>query len=474
MRNPTLDSPRGGEADCRQDLADSVRSRSSYASIIALALPQMIMMFFHFFIGFVDVYVAGLLGTDIQASLGMITQCLMFFQLFAMAVGNASVAAIGQSLGACLPYRARRYVGLSLLLVVGLSAVIMLAGFMFQETLLGTLLRVPASIRPVTDYFFPVALLTVPAYSVLIGSNAVFRAYRSVNIPLFAIVLVAVLNAVGDFGLGLGWWGLPRLGMKGLIWSTFFSLLAGALLNLYVLRRRRLLTLQAVPPWRWCRVAVRYLYKVAWPAGGMNLLWHTAYLVLFSITATLPTDAVAALAGMTAGLRIEAILFLPGFAFNLTAAIVVGHALGAGQPEEARRAGLKILMLGCVVIGAFGLLLWTQVGPVAELLSADPRVRHHTMQYLYYNILGIPFTVATMVLSGIMSGAGATVYNLFLFGTSAWLIRLPLAWFLGHLWWRDADGVWAAMLVSQVLLSLALLYMFLYRDWSRFTLKKSA
>ena len=45
---------------------------------------------------------------------------------------------------------------------------------------------------------------------------------------------------------------------------------------------------------------------------------------------------VSALAGMTAGIRIESLLFLPGFAFNMTASILVGHELGAGRPDEAK------------------------------------------------------------------------------------------------------------------------------------------
>ena len=69
-----------------------------YKTIWRLAWPQVLMMFFHFLIGFVDVWVAGRLGRDVQACMGLITQALFFFLVVALAMANGSVAAISQSL----------------------------------------------------------------------------------------------------------------------------------------------------------------------------------------------------------------------------------------------------------------------------------------------------------------------------------------------------------------------------------------
>jgi multidrug resistance protein, MATE family len=445
----------------------------SSREIWRLTWPQMLMMLVHFFIGFVDVLVAGRIGTGVQASLGMITQSLMFFLIIAMAVANGGVASVSQSLGACLHKRARRYVGLMLLLALGLGGCVALAGFALRGTLLD-LLRAPAEIRPVTEYFLGVYLLVLPGYYVLVVSNAVFRAHKWVYLPLFAMSLVTVVNTILDFGLGLGMWGMPNLGYQGVAWATFFSVSAGALFNLFLLRRLGLLERGAFPPWRWSRVAWRYLFKVAWPAGTMQVLWHTAYLVLFAVVASLPVERIHALAGMTAGLRVEAILFMPGFAFNLTASILVGHFIGAGDTVGAKRTGYRILGLGVACISLLGLLLWQFVEPIAVLLSSDPAVQFQIRDYLFYNILAIPFTVCNMILGGVMVGAGATFYNLCIFGVSAWLVRLPLAWLLGHVLWEAPTGVWVAMLVSQAVQALVMLYFFQFRPWHRFGMRRRA
>jgi len=283
-----------------------------------------------------------------------------------------------------------------------------------------------------------------------------------------------VVNAVADFGLGLGLWGLPALGHSGLAWATFWSVTAGAALNLVMLRRKGLLRREAFAPWRWVRRALPRLLRVAGPSGLMQVLWQSGYLMLFAITGSLPHGNITALAGMTAGGRIEALLFLPGFAFNMTASVLVGHYLGAGQPAEARRFGFRVLGIGVAIMSLVALGLWQVAQDVADIMSDDPAVRLEIMSYLSWNLLAIPFTLTGMIMGGALGGAGATIYTMIVFGTTIWCVRLPLAWILGHHVLGEARGVWISMLVSQMVQALVILYVFAFKDWKRFALVRRA
>jgi MATE family multidrug resistance protein len=202
------------------------------------------------------------------------------------------------------------------------------------------------------------------------------------------------------------------------------------------------------------------------------VLWHTGYIVLFAIVASLPFDAVNALAGLAAGMRIESLLFLPAFAFNMTASILVGHFLGAGNKVEAKRAGLRILGTACGLMSIVAVAFWPFIDPMARFLAPEADVTIQAAVYLKYNIVSIPFTVASMTLGGIMTGAGATIYNFWIYSSASWLVRLPVAYVLGHLVLQDAEGVYIAMLISQVFQSTIMFYIFMYRDWYRFSMIK--
>ena len=446
-------------------------SRAPYRTIWNLAWPQIIMMVFHFLIGMVDVWVAGHINREVQASLGIISQSLFFLLVVAMAVANGAVAAISQSDGAGLHKRVKRYVGLCLILAAIFGGIFLVIGMPLENLLLSAL-QVPLEMRPVTEYFLTVYLLLLPPYYILIITNAVFRARKQVMYPLYSMMLVTLLNTVLDLGLGLGWFGMPNIGFKGLAWATFGSIAAGAALNLFVLARQGLLKPESFAPLRWMKAATPYLVKVAWPSGLMQIVWHSGYLVLYAITASLPWNAVDALAGMAIGLRIEALLFLPAFAFNMTASILIGHYLGAQQPDEAKKFGYRILGLGLVSITLFSLVAWQFIAPWVDLLTRDPAVAAQAVSYLKWNVLAIPFTLTSMILAGAFNGAGATMYNMFIMGAATWFLRLPLAYGLGHLGMQDAEGIWIAMFCSQIVQSSTLLYFYTFKNWQRFAMIK--
>ncbi|MHC1790828.1 MATE family efflux transporter [Solidesulfovibrio sp.] len=438
-----------------------------FHEIWSLSWPQILMMFLTFLIGFVDVYVGGRINRETQAAIGILAQAMFFFQVVAAAVANGAVAAVSQSEGAGRQARANRYVWLCLLAGVAASLGIMVFGLLTRDLFL-RLLQVPEPILPTARYFLTVLLLLLPIQSFFIIANALFRARRMVMVPLFAWGLAAVLNALGDFGFGLGLLGLPDFGAAGVAWSTFLSVTAGMAFNFAALIHAGMLDRRRFPRWRWVRCASAYLFKVAWPSGLMQVVWHTGYLVLFSITGSLPVGSVAALAGMSAGMRLESILFLPPMAFNFTASILVGNLIGAGRPDDARRVGYRITLAGVAAVSLMGLALWPFLPEAAAFLSPDPDVAAEAVSYLRYNVAAIPFTVAGLILIGAMTGAGATLYTMFVTGGSIWLVRLPLALYLGHSLLGRAEGVWISMFVSQAVQAMVCLGVYRFADWARF------
>jgi putative MATE family efflux protein len=336
--------------------------------------------------------------------------------------------------------------------------------------LLIDLLQAPPDLQPITAYFLSVFGLTLPSYHLLIMTNAVFRARKMVMWPMLAMLLVTSCNAFADLTLGLGMLGAPKLGFKGLAWATFGSVTAGAIFNLVVLRTKGMLGRVSLVPWRWVRCAAPYLVRVAWPEALNHLVWHSGYLVLFGLTASLPVGSVDALAALAAGMRIESVLFLPAFGLNMTASILVGHHLGAGEPEEAKRYGWRILLIGVGAISVLTFLLWRHAPAVAGLMSTAQGVREQIVHYLFWNFLALPCTVTTMILAGAFRGAGATVYNLLIFGAASWGVRVPLAWVLGHHVVGRAQGVWMAMFCSMAFQAALMLLVYATRNWQRFSM----
>lgn len=444
---------------------------TSPRAIWRLTWPQMLMMYLMFFTGLTGVWVAGQIDSNVQAALGMVVQCGFLLMVVIMAVSSGATAAISQSLGAGRLLRAQRYVGTTVIGSALLGILVALLANLFDRQLL-VALQVPQEIMPVTTEMWNILMLGLPAQHVYQATGVIFRATRQVLPPLWVAGLICLVNLVACLGLGLGWFGLPNCGYLGLVYANIISHAIGALANCLLLCRSGYLCRRAIPSLRWVRAGLPYLLKVALPAGISSLVWQSGYMALFVLVASLPIDNVNALAGLTAGLRVESLLFMPGMAFNMSVAVLVGNCLGAGKPQLARRIALNMTAIGTCALSLVALILWPFRPELAAFMSPDAAVQAQIVSYLTWNFISTPFSIASTVMGGIMVGAGATQYNMMVYGGCSWLIRLPLGYLLGHLLWGTSLGVFCAMLVSQTIQATLMLVVVSFCNWERFAMRR--
>lgn len=444
---------------------------TSPAAIWRLAWPQMVMMYLFFFTGIITIWVAGRISSDVQAALGLVTQCAMFLMVIVMSISSGATAAISQSLGMGKVLRARLYIFTTVFGSLGLGILMAVPAWIFGDEILH-LVQTPENIMPMSRQIWHVAIIGLPLQYVYSATGVLFRSTRQVLPPLWVAALVCVANFFGSLGFGLGWFGMPNYGYMGLIWSNMGTHCLGAMANCLLLHRSGYLRFDMIPDIAWLKGALPYLLRVALPAGAASLVWQSGYLTLFVLVASLPKDSVSALAGLTAGLRAEALLFMPGMAFHMTCAVLVGNSLGEGKPEQAKRIGLQLTGVASAAMSILAICCWPFRAEIAAILSQDQATEMQIVSYLSYNLAVTPFSIASQVMGGIMVGAGATQYNLMIYGGTFWAVRIPLGWLLGHRLWGTASGVFAAMVVSQCIQTVIMLYVVVFRNWGRFAMKR--
>lgn len=174
--------------------------------------------------------------------------------------------------------------------------------------------------------------------------------------------------------------------------------------------------------------------------------------------------------GLTAGMRIEAVIFLPAVACQMAVAVLVGQSLGKGRRKEAQQAAYDMLGLALLGMSLLTGCLWFVREELAALMTNDTSVQAEAVRYLVFNFLSAPLMVANLVLIGVFIGAGATQYSMWSYLVSVWGVRLPLSWWLGHVVTASSSGVYWAMVASQLVQLGILLWMLLCTDWKRFSL----
>ena len=236
-----------------------------------------------------------------------------------------------------------------------------------------------------------------------------------------AVVLNIVLNAIFIFG----WFGLPAMGVRGAALATVISRiieLAWAVASSYGKTYIRL-HLKHIISFNWTLVADFWHYTL--PLFGAYLIWGVGFTAYTAIIGHLGPDAAAANA-VAAVVRDLMCCVCNGLCG--ATGIVIGNELGAGRLEKGRLYGDRLMRLS-FLLGFANCLLVLALIP---LLSAFMRLDAQAMAYMkgMFAILAVYMigrTVCTIVINGIFTAGGDTVFDVVSLIIFMWGIALPCA-----------------------------------------------
>ena len=428
------------------------------------------LMLCHLAISMTDVWCAGRLGPEVQAAIGVVAQIFSLLMLLTSLVASGCMATVSQSLGAGLSSRASRYAGLIIMLSAAMGTLVAAAAMLFEPVLFRAM-GISESLRPALSTFFMAYCCQLPFYYVLIMVNYIFRAYKKVLFPLLTLLLMTIANLVGDLGFGLGYFGLPGSGPAGIAWTTFACALLGLLCNLILASVYGVLHRHSFAPWRWNRRAMPYLFRVGMPAAAGHIITHLGSLATLAIVGLLP-ESTSALAGMSVGSRVHAVLLFPLGALNMSMVIVSGHLLGGGQRDGLYHfGGRTVLRLGLALMVP-SLVLYLLREQAASFFSSDTSVLKQSSVFLLFSCLTVPFTGMTGMMNALFSGAGATLLSCRVGAVTCWLVGIPLALLLGIGLNMGTTGIFAAGAAGQISAFLWTLRIFHGKKWLEYGMRK--
>ncbi len=407
---------------------------------------MVLIMVFNFFVGFADVYVAGFIGPEVQAAVGFVSQFYFLIIIIANAISIGTLALVARAAGAGNTEKSLGTARQSLIFSVLVAAGLTLTVLVFYEEII-SLAGFPAGIKEIAEKFLRIFAFALGPNYVLIISSAVFRAAGDVKKPLLTTFLVSVINIIGDFVLVFGLFHAPKLGYTGIALSTAISVTVGMFINLSFFTQGRWRSFYG-GPWNISLDIVRKITAIGWPAALLQIAWNAGTIVLYTILGRLGTGSVIATASITNGLRIEAVIYLPAFALNMAASVLIGQNLGAGNTDRAEKVGWKIAQAGVILISFMAVAIFLCADNFASLVTRNRDVLGETSRYLKINMLSEPFMALSSILGGGLQGAGDTIGTMWVITIAMWFIRLPLSYFLAVTLGYGALGVWVAMVAS--------------------------
>lgn len=361
---------------------------------------------------------------------------------------------------------------LALAFGVAASAVGLLGGLRF---VLGWMKLEGLALDLALDYLQPLFWL-LPFQIVETAGIACLVGAGDTRTGLGVMIGVALANIPLSWAFTLGLGPFPHMGFAGIAMGTALSHLLGALTVLLVLSRGRFglrLSLEQFRP-RWD--LWRRLLRVGLPAGFDSLSVTVGQFWFLSLVNRLGEFAASA---HGIAIRWEALGYLSGAAFGTAAMTLVGQNLGAGRPDQARRAGWMALSLGAGFMTVMGLVFYLLAVPMFALFCPSPAqepIIRLGVPVLRLVAFAMPALACCIILASALRGAGDTRVPVLFTWAGFFGVRIPLTYWLTqeiwHLPWGSLPGgafglfgAWIAMVADLVIRGSFFLARFLRGAW---------
>ena len=288
------------------------------------------------------------------------------------------------------------------------------------------------------------------------GTRRYLQGVGQVRVITATYVLANLLNWFGNWVLIYGKFGMPALGVNGSAISTCISriAMAAALLG-FAWRYERKRGHPLFRHWAGPQLdRLRKLIRIGAPAAGQIVLevgaWNLSTFAAGYLTpVALATHAIA--------LNYASVSYMVPLGVSAAAAVSVGHALGAGDPARARRAGWLALALGTGFMLMAAVAFWVAPKPLISLYTRDPRVLAVGPSLLWIAAAFQIFDGIQTVCTGALRGLGETRVPMFASLVGYWVLGLPLGFILCFVLKWGIYGMWIGLTLALIIISMTLL-----------------
>ncbi len=401
---------------------------------LALALPMIVGQVSQMLIGLSDNAFIGRVGT-VELAAAAFTHGIfgMFYivgigLLLPVGVFTARDHGAGDDTG-CVAWLRH---GRAMSLVVGITALALLAGLSTQLHRFGQPPEVVAVMKP---FYLLIAASLIPTLYFQVQRqylDAMGRPWVGTSIMLADIALNALLNWIFIWGH----LGAPALGLTGSGVATLIARTVAVGIIALWLRREP----GTGGGWEWIRF--RAMLQMGVPAGGSLLFESGAFAAAALMMGWLGATALAA---HQIALSCAALTFMVPLGLSMATSIRISKTLGEGRRDVLCAIGFGSLGLSGVVMLTFAVVFMTGGAWLARGFTVDSAVITLAAQLLGVAALFQLFDGTQVVASGALRGLTDVKVPTVITFVAYWLVSLPVGYLLAFHTGLSALGLWIGL-----------------------------
>ncbi len=453
----------GRDERVSRHLPREVNSGMLYHDIVQIAWPSLVELTLTQLASMVDMMMVGRLGPWAISAVGLTMQPKFLMMTMFMAMNVGATALVARYKGEGDQRKANIVLNQAMLLTFVLSFVASVMGFIFAEPMI-RFMGAPDSQTLKAGVIY--LQIQMAGFVVMALTSTITATLRGIGNSRTAMVYNLIANGVNvlfNYLLIYGHWGLPRMEVAGASLATVIGqCVAFVLAMVAIMRGNHYLHLNIKevfkPHWDY----LKNIFNIGIPAMIEQLVMRIGIITYVKTVASLGTVAFAT---HQICMNIQAMSFMNGQAFSVSATSLMGQSLGKRRPDMAQAYSSRTRRIGTIISIILGFMFFFFGEPIMTLYTDDPSVISQGAQILKLVALIQPFQSTQFILAGALRGAGDTRATAIITFITILLLRPGLAKFTINVLDWGLEGAWIALAADQVVRSVLVVFRYRSGKW---------
>lgn len=400
------------------------RDKRFNRKLVQLTLPITLQSLMLALVAAADALMLGKVNQDAMAAVSLATQ-IQFVQNMLLWAIVGGIGILGAQYWGKRDKRVLGEIfGLSVRESFLVSAVFFAGCYFFPEKLMLLFARDPILINTGAEYLKVASwsyLLTGVSQCYLAIMRVSEHASRSAWISSGAVMLNIILNAVFIFGL----FGAPAMGVRGAALATLIARVVELLWCIITTFKKTFIPLKVRTLFTFNRILELDFWRYSLPILASCLLWGIGFTAYTAIMGHMGRDAAAA-NSIAAVVRDLMCCLCNGVAGSC--GILIGNELGAGKLRRGRLYGDRAIILA-FLIGLFSTaIILVSIPFISSFMKLTDQAHEYMIgMFVILSVYMIGRCVCTVVINGIFSSGGDTLFDMYSLIVCMWCIALPCA-----------------------------------------------
>lgn len=430
--------------------------------VLSLAGPLILSNIFGTAFELVDAVFIGKLGSAALAGVSLSGAILFFLATIGMGIGVGTVAIISRYTGEKNYKEANKTAAQAFIIGFIFAFFLSVIGFNLAPKLL-TLIGAKNNVLQYGLSYIKILFLGIYTLFFLFLGSAVLRGTGDTKTPMKIMILSVCLNIIFDWILIFGKFGLPAMHTKGAAIATVLSRGIGGIIYIIIFIKGNHnihLKLAYLKP---DIIKIKKILKIGFPASIQMFIRSTSSIILIKLVSTFGT---ATLAAYGIGSRIFTLFLLPGFGFANSISTIIGHNLGAGNVQRAKKAAFTGVFYYLTVLLVLSTLIFIFSKEVIRFFNKEADVIRLGSEFLKFISISALFLSSGLIINRAFQGAGDSITPMIVTAISLYFFQIPLAFILSFTFNLKQTGIWIAYPLSNFLQALLITILFLQGKWA--------